>query len=437
MREQFAPHVTDITRALDGKVSEEVVERELENYIGVYRVSLETAKRSIVKKFGGNPARLSLGVMKSIKDLQAGEPSVNLLCKVMSLNTRELEQEGRTKEIYYGMLADETGSVPFTAWETRGLQLEAGDVIRVENAYTKEFRGEVQVNFGNRVNVSPEEGTLLEVAPAESGPAEAKKLEEVREGMRNLDLTARILSVERREVEVKGEPKVVFSGVMADETGKVQFSAWHDFGLKEGEVLRVEGGYVTTWRGLPQFSFDDRSRVEHRKATELPPLEELDRAKRLWIEELIQRGGGIDVTVRGIVVEVREGSGLIHRCPECRRVVRKGACRIHGEVQGEPDLRTKAVLDDGSGALTTILNRELTEELLGTGLDQCIADAKEAMDQGVIHDRLANLLVAQPVEARGNVTGDEYGLMMIARATNVLQVDVEAEAKALLEEIGA
>jgi replication factor A1 len=436
LREQIAPHVKDITRALEGKVSEEVVERELENYLTVYRVSLETAKRSIVKKYGGNPARLSIGVMKAIKDLVADEPSVNLLCKVISLNSKELEREGGSKEIYYGILADDTGTVPFTAWEVSGLNIGAGDVIRVQNAYTKEFRGQVQVNFGSRTTVTKDESTLLQVSSVERGPATPVKLGEVREGMRDLAVTARILSVERREVEVSGKPKVVFSGILADDTGKVQFSSWHDFGLKEGEAVRIEGGYVSSWRGLPQLSFDERASLERVKETSLPPVEELDRSRRMWIEELIQRGGGIDILVRGIVIEVKEGSGLVYRCPQCRRVVRKGTCRIHGEVQGEPDLRTKAVIDDGSGALTAIFNRELTEALLEKDLQTCISEAKEAMDQEVIRDYLADILIAQPVEARGNVTSDDYGLMMIARSAQVLRVDIQQEARALLEQLG-
>lgn len=408
----------------------------MENYLTVYRVSLETAKRSIVKKYGGSPARLALGIDKSIKDLLPNEPSVNLLCKVVSLNSRELEREGSSKEIYYGILGDETGTVPFTAWEVSGLNMEKGDVVRVQNAYTKEYRGQVQVNFGSRATIMKEEGSLLQVSSVESGPPTSRKLSEVQEGMGNLSITARVLSVEKREVEVKGETKTVFSGLLADDSGKVQFSAWHDFGITEGEVLRVEGGYVSSWRGLPQFSFDDRAHVERMKETDLPPLEELDRARRVWIEELVQRGGGLDVLVRGIVVEIKDGSGLIHRCPQCNRVIRKGTCRVHGEVQGKPDLRTKAVIDDGSGALTAIFNRELTEALLEKGLEQCMSEAREAMDQEVIRDALGDLLIAQPVEARGNVTSDDYGLMMIARSTKVLQVDIQQEAKALLEKLG-
>lgn len=440
MQEQIAPHVRDITRALEGKVKSEVVERELESYLSVYRVSLDTAKRSIVRKYGGNPANLSVGTTKTVQELTPGEQSVNLLAKVLSVNRREIEQDDRKKEIYYGRLADETGVVSYTVWETQGLDLREGDVLRIQNGYTKEFRGEVQLNVGNRATVTKEEGTVLEVADdapqGGGGPGTPRKLKEVQEGMRDLSLTARVLDVERREVEVRGEPRVVFSGTLADDSGKVQFSAWHDFGLEPGDVLKIEGGYVSSWRGLPQLSFDERARVEKVKETDLPPLEELERARRVWIEELVERGGGVDVRVRGIVVEVREGSGLIHRCPECRRVVRKGTCRIHGDVDGTPDLRTKAVVDDGSGALTAILDRGLTENLLGTTLEEAIAKAKEAMDQEVIRDRLADLLVAQPVAMKGNVTADDYGLMMIVQDANVLEVDVQEEAAALLEELG-
>lgn len=417
-------------------MSEEVVERELENYLTVYRVSLDTAKRSIVRKYGGSPARLAVGVMKPVKELQPDEPSVNLLCRVVSLNARKLEQDGGTKEIYYGILGDESGTVPFTAWETRGLNIHVGDVIRIQNAYTKEFRGQVQVNLGIRTSVTQEEGVTMEVPSGEGGPPTSRKVSEVQEGMSNLSLVARVLNVERREVEVRGEAKTVFSGMLADETGKLQFSSWHDFGLHEGDVLRVEGGYVSSWRGLPQLSFDERASVERLKETSLPPVEELDRSRRLWIEELVQRGGGVDVLVRGIVVEVKEGSGLVYRCPQCNRVVRKGICRVHGEVQGDADLRTKAIVDDGSGALTTILGRELTEELLGKRLEDCIGEAKEAMDQEIIRDRLGDLLIAQPFEARGNVTSDDYGLMMIVRSSKILQVDIQQEAKSLLEELG-
>jgi len=41
--------------------------------------------------------------------------------------------------------------------------------------------------------------------------------------------------------------------------------------------------------------------------------------------------------------------------------------------------------------------------------------------------------VAQPIEARGNVTSDDYGLMMIVETAKLLKVDVQSEAREMLE----
>jgi replication factor A1 len=370
---------------------------------------------------------------------------VNLLARIVSVNEKDVTPEGQgTKRILYGILGDPSATVPFTAWEPLNAPLAKGDVIRVQNAYTKEYRGQVQVNFGIRTAVSKEAPDALpEYKPSAGGGAPyvgkptPVRVVDLREGASNVAVTARILSVERREVEVDGAPKTVFSGILADETGKSQFSAWKDFELKEAESLRIEGAYVKTWRGIPQISFDERATITRLRADVLPPADRLAVSPRMWIEDLAERGGGVDVTVRGILIDLREGSGLVYRCPECRRVLRKGACRVHGEMKGEPDLRVKAVLDDGSGALTAVFDRELTEALLDKSLEACIAAAKEAMSTDVVRDELSDLLVAQPIETRGNVTSDDYGLMMIVESAKLLKVDVQAEAREMLEGLEA
>jgi replication factor A1 len=251
----------------------------------------------------------------------------------------------------------------------------------------------------------------------------------------NISVVGRVLSIESRDVDVEGQKKTVFSGLMGDSTGKTQFSAWADFELKENDVVRIDGGYSKSWRGIPQLAFDDRANVEILKDADFPSLEDIMRPSRVWIEEIAERGGAVDATVRGILIDVKDGSGLIFRCPECNRVLRKGTCRIHGEVDGTPDLRVKAVVDDGSAALTAILGKDITAGLLGKTLEECMEGAKEAMSHEIIRDELADLLVAQPIEIRGNVTSDDYGLMMISESAEILEIDVQEEAQKVLSEL--
>jgi replication factor A1 len=145
-------------------------------------------------------------------------------------------------------------------------------------------------------------------------------------------------------------------------------------------------------------------------------------------------GGTVDAAVQGVILDIREGSGLIFRCPECRRATQKGICRIHGEVEVNPDLRVKAVVDDGSGAVTAIIGTELTEKILGKKVKEAKKIAEEKMDPSVISDELKELLLAKPIQVRGNATLDDFGLTMIVNDLDDIEVDIEKEARALLEE---
>ncbi len=84
---------------------------------------------------------------------------------------------------------------------------------------------------------------------------------------------------------------------------------------------------------------------------------------------LVEKHGALDVEVQGTIIEIRPGSGFIMRCPECNRVLQDEKCSIHGKVNGKPDLRLKLIIDDGTGAVSCVLNKELTEKILSKTLD--------------------------------------------------------------------
>lgn len=434
--EDIAPHVEDITRVLGDKVEKEEIERVLKQYLAEYRIPLGTAKQMLVRKYGGSPSNLGLGVFKALEQVQPNETSVDLLCKLVAVNHKEVDVGGERKKIAYGILGDQTASVQFTAWDLSDWKFQKGDVIRVHNAYAKEWRGQPQINFGERTQIKLESKNALPnfVATPLSNPKNYQ-VKDLQKGVSNVSLTVRVLSVEMRRVNVGEEEKTVFSGLMADPTGKVQFSAWHDFELKEGDVVRIRGGYIRTWRGIPQFNFDERAEVEVLSTDEMPPMDELAKRRAYHIGELVASGGAIDVAIEGVILDVRSGSGLIFRCPECNRVLQKGVCRIHGEVEGKADLRIKAVLDDGTGALTAIMGKDITESLIGKDVEECKTRAVEALDQSVIRDELKELLIATPIRVTGDATMDDFGVMLISKDAQLLKIDVQSEAKAMLEEL--
>ncbi len=428
---ELAPHLEDIKRALKGKVSEDEILDEFRNF-QTYGVSLENAKRAIVKKFYGDPSLLSVSTEKKISDVRGDEKGLDLKARILSIQDKTIEVEGNEKVIFYGILGDDTGTIPFTLWESMEISLEKGDTIHVKNAYANLWNEQAQINIGSRSGIK-----LLDPDEVPSFETEQQVCDiiDIREGMRNLVVTARVLQVEKKVVQTDNGEKDLYTGVLADETGKVQFSAWHDYGINEDNVLRIAGGYIRSWRGVPQLNFDDGADVEFLEGSELPSMDDLRDSTLLTISQLARIGGSVDAIIDAVMIDIKTGSGLIFRCNECNRVVQKGACRIHGKVEGEADLRVKGIIDDGTGALTVIITRELTEEILGYDVEHAKEIARDRMDQEAVKDELEEKLIAQPLRVRGNVTSDEYGLMMVATDVNFKTVDVEAEARKLLDEV--
>lgn len=436
--DKYEKHVNEILEAVDKDVDRSEIEKELKNYVEEFRLTVGEAKKLIARKHGANIATSSEGIEKLIKELNTLDKNVNMLCRVIFVAEKEITQEGQQKAILSGILGDESGTVPFTHWEKGDMTLAKGDVVKIEHAYITEWREQNQVNIGARGKLAKVDKSLMPEFKGTGGggsfkPAQLCKISDIGDATGNISVVARILTMETREVNVSGEMKDVMSGTIADETGKVSFTCWGKAKVKEGGAIKVNSGYLRKWRGMPQLNFD-ASNVE-KSEEKLPKATELAKPVTVTINHLARVGGMVDAAVDGVILDVRQGSGLVFRCPECNRVLQKNICRVHDEVEGTPDLRTKAVLDDGSGAMTVILNRVISERLLGKSLDQCMKEAKKKMDHSIIHDQLFEKLVAQPVTIMGNVTSDEFGLMMIASGTDILKLDTLAGARELLEEL--
>ncbi|MEA3203974.1 MAG: hypothetical protein QOI63_1654, partial [Thermoplasmata archaeon] len=261
---------------------------------------------------------------------------------------------------------------------------------------------------------------------------------ELKEGLRGIRVTGRVLEVAPRQVTVQGQPKTVWGGSLADATGKVEFSAWSDPKLSAGQAVTIEGGYVRAYRGVPQFTFDADARISP-ASQELPDAAALDVRAPTLLRDLLARGGGSDIQVVATLLEVKEGSGLVLRCPTagCTRVLAAGVCRIHNKVEGGvPDLRVKAVLDDGTGAVQLVAGREITEQLLGKDLERAKKEAQDAFRPDLIRDQLRDRLTSRVFAVRGNALSDEYGMTFIVRAMKPHGDDKAAAAQAILASLG-
>jgi len=428
--ENIQPYVDDILDILSNssgeKVTREELERELKKFLE-YGVPLDHAKQTLIKKFGGLYKPISTE-RTLIVDLKQNQNSVNLLCRVITINPKEVTIKDEVRKIFYGILSDESGSIPFTAWND--FEIEKGSVIQISNAYTKEWQGDIKLNLGDRTKVEKTDESKI---PESSLEPRKCNVEDLKSGLGAVEVTARIIEIMKREVEVENQKKNVYSGTLGDKTGKANYTSWHDFKLKEGDVVKISGGYVKSWKGIPQLTFDEKATVEKLDSSKIS--KEDIQTRKIPLHELVERFGALDIQGEGTVIQIREGSGVIQRCPECNRVIFKNECSTHGKVKGLTDLRIKLIIDDGTGAVSGIINKESSEKILGKTLDELVKMLEKSEDKNIIIDEINKKLFAHRINLRGNALGDEFGITIIAQEAKFADINIEAESERLSQEL--
>ena len=366
-----------------------------------YSVPLEEAKRSVRRKHGGEPGSTdATPETRSLADITTDLETVSVEVRVLTVGTRTIRYQGEDNTIREGRFGDETGTISYTAWQDFGF--EAGDSLAIGNAGVREWDDEPELNLGASTSVALAETPVETDAPI-GGEADLLALEP---GDRGRTVEAKVLSVEQRTINGRDGETEILSGVLGDETARLPFTDWDPHPpVEAGESLRIEDVYVREYRGSPSINLSAFSTVTPLSE----PVVVADSAPRLTLAEAIDSGGLFDVEVVANVLEVRDGSGLIERCPDCGRVIQNGQCRVHGAVDGEDDLRIKAILDDGTDSVTAIIGTDLTAEIYGGDIADATDAARDAMDKGVVADAIRDELVGGCFRVRGTLSIDEYG----------------------------
>jgi len=410
--------------ASDLGVDKEEVRSDLENLLE-YSVPVEEAKGSLRRKYGDSGGGGGGPSAVEIAEIGTDTGNVTVTGKVLTAGQRSIQYQGDTQVIHEGEIADASGRISYTAWEDFGLS--AGDTVTVGNASVREWNGRPELNFGESSSVQFEEESLS--VPYEVGGDAA--LGDLEPGDRGRNVEVQVVEVERKTIDGRDGETEILSGVLADESARIPFTDWDPRPeIEAGATVRIENAYVREFRGVPSVNVSEFSTVHalDRDVSAAGPT-------RLTVREAVESGGRYDVELTAFVIAVRDGSGLIQRCPDCGRVIEKGQCRTHGQVEGEDDLRVKAILDDGTGTVTGILDDGLTEQVYGGDIDDAREQAREAMDQEVVADTIRERVVGHEYRVRGNLSVDEYGANLNATDFGASDDDPAERAATLLSEV--
>jgi replication factor A1 len=428
--QKLIAHIDDIYNALNQRVDRQIIEADLKKALKT-GLSIADAKHNIVSKHGGDVSALKLPTEFALAELTGDEENIDFTCRVIDAEKGEIVQKDRKIKVIRGIIGDRTATIPYVVWRPDLISVEKGDVIAVKNAKTKLRYNRVEVYFTPpKTKISKLSQDIL---PDDAIPVKEPvkvQIKDFKDGMYGVATTVKILSISEKEVSVGGIKKTVYTGLIADSTAKTHFTAWCDFNLHAGDVIKVTNGYLKSWRGVPHLTIDERSKVEKYEGI----FEVIEESKTIAIADLLSKKGGVDVMVECIPITVREGSGLVFKCPVCKKTIDRDVCSQHGDVKSIADLKIRVVVDDGTAAMTAFFSRTQAEALLKMSVDECIELVRERMTRAVITEKIESKLLAMPIRIRGNVVSDAYGLSMFVTNFEFVKKDVKAEATALLSD---
>ena len=386
-------------------VSDEEIESRLKKLIVDFRVPEGEARRSVLnyflKEHGVMPAARASSEKVKIADIKESGRWVDLEVKVLDLWKPASGSVSQT-----GLVGDGTGSLKFVKWTKSDLpNLELGKSYLLRRVVTDEFQSRFSVKLNKTSQIEPLE-TDVEARSAGRASAEPVKVVEINEQGRWVDLEVKVAQLWETNSE-----SISQSGLVGDETGTIKFVKW-----AKAELPDLEDGRSYKLSNLVTDEFQGRFSVKLNKTSRIDPLD-CDIAI-----------GSVAAEFSGALVDLQKGSGLIKRCPVCKRSLAKGVCTEHGKVDGTYDLRIKAVLDDGRRVQDVLINRETTERLVDITLEQAKQMAMEALDHEVVRSMIEGKMMGRYY----TVTGPRVDRYLLVESINEMPAVSVAQVEELL-----
>ncbi len=337
-----------------------------------------------------------------------------------------------TIDIVRGRIADDTGAIGFLSWES--FEHEIGSLLKFENVQVKTFRDTPELNIGTSTRIEIYHDSNFASAD-DLGARAVSRIEDLRDGSRDVEIVVEVQKMIRRDFKGKdGEDKSVWSGDIADPTGRCRCSIWSEppFDFEATPVvIRLRGVRVRAWQGIPDITIDDVSQIEILAAA--PWGEGIDLANNVVevpLSDLASGASRVGISTSGHIISVREDSGIISRCPECRRVLRDGECATHGPQQGDADVRMRLVLDDGKSTISVIVNKAASESLIGMNQESITTEISENGSMTFVQN-LRERLLGRQLQASGRTIVDEQGAMLLSDDVELIELETELIAAEL------
>ena len=344
--------------------------------------------------------------------------SVDLVCRVSSyyppVEFTRADGSNGMRASFAG--EDETGTIRAVLWDSAAkLELERGDFVKLENAYTKQgLSGEIELQAGGRSRVIKTDAEI-DLPPLQEQAG--VKISDVTEGMQNFSVSGRVIQIFPQKSYSNG---MMASLVLGDETGTTRAVLWNEISeiakeLKKGDPIVIRNAYSKA--GLNngvEVHVGKYSEIAVNQDLELPSIEDIKKSliKEKSIAELENQDS--DIQIKGKLVDIDEGKRLIYMsCPNCSRSIQNSGVgwfceQCNEDVEPNSNLIASFILEDKTGTVRAVCFRENAERILGMDLEEVMNVIGETQDEQEPLRKAKESLGDRSVTVTGRVKYSEF-----------------------------
>jgi Single-stranded DNA-binding replication protein A (RPA), large (70 kD) subunit and related ssDNA-binding proteins len=242
--------INDIYEKLGGVISKEDFTREVEEKVEQMSglCDVRTAAMLVAHDHGASDTGESQ--LQKISGITPNSGNVKFIGKIMSVfPAKEFNRnDGTVGRVANVVIADETGSIRITLWDDRADLVKNGQIEVGQNyqiaGYVKEGYSGIEVNIGNN-------GVFCETDEKVEARIDSKKIEDIKNGMGDLNIRGRILDIsDTRTFNKKdGSAGKVANIMIGDETGKIRVTLWDETAdltkeLQIDDSVEIINGYA-------------------------------------------------------------------------------------------------------------------------------------------------------------------------------------------------
>lgn len=272
----------------------------------------------------------------------------------------------------------------------------------------------------------------------------ALKVKEIYAGMKNVETVGKVMrKFPINEFERNGSKGKVGSFFIADETGQMRITTWHEqtdylSKFETNDVVKIVGAYARENNGQIEVHLNSSSKIEiNPEGVEVNVQAPAEVASapvdptRKKISDLEANDQNIEIL--GTIVQAFDPR-FYPICPQCNKKVTQGGdgytCREHGNVEPNYGYVFNIVVDDGSENMRVVFFRNAVLDLIKK-TDEEMQKFREGPEG---FEDVKNSLLGETVKIVGRVTRNEMFDRLEFMANRVSDVKPEDEMKKINDE---